>query len=131
MADTVNTLATLANTEWTYTHTIKSLKVRDVTVSGNVYPNTVIQTYWDYTAVTPANQTGTFSGATPFSLTANDTGEFIHFNQLQEANVLSWIYNSITGSYADHINEKINEQINNQINIISEPALPWANTSNT
>ena len=131
MADTVNTLATLANSEWTYTHTIRSLKVRDVTISGNVYPNTVIQTYWDYTAVTPANQTVTFSGATPLTLDANATSDFIQFNQLEEANVLSWIYNSITGSYADHINEKINEQINNQINIISEPALPWANTSNT
>lgn len=131
MANTLNTLASLANSQWTYTHTITSLKVKNVTISNNVYPNTVIQTYWKYEAVTPANQTGTFSGATPFTLNANDTSDFIHFNQLQEANVLSWIYNSISGSYADHINEKINEQINNQINIISEPSLPWANTSNT
>jgi hypothetical protein len=133
MAITTNTLASLANTQWTYTHTIKNLKVRDVTVNGNVYPNTIIQTYWDYKATTPANQTGTFSGATPFSLSPNEAGDFIHFSDLEEANVLSWIYNSINGSYADHINDKINEQIQDQISIISEPSLPWApaNTANT
>ena len=133
MAITTNTLASMANSEWTYNHTIKGLKVKNVTISGNVYPNTIIQTYWDYSAVTPANQKGTFAGATPFELNPDATGNFVHFNQLEEANVLSWIYNSITGSYADHINQKINEQIENQINIISEPGLPWApaNTANT
>jgi hypothetical protein len=129
---TQNTLSSLANSEWTYSHSITGLKVCDVLgADGNTYPNTVIQTYWKYSAVTPANQTGTFTGATPFNLdTQSNNFIFTNFNQLEESNVLNWIINSINGSYADHINEKINEQINNQIIIISEPLLPWANNIN-
>ena len=133
---TVNTLASLANSEWTYSNTITGLKVQNITgPDGNTYANTVIQTYWTYSAQTAQGQTGTFSGATPFTLgnVHSNTYVFTPFSELEEANVLSWIINSISGSYADHINEKIVEQINNQINVISEPGLPWApaNTANT
>ena len=133
---TVNTLASLANSEWTYSNTITGLKVQNITgPDGNLYANTVVQTYWTYSATTPDGHTGTFNGATPFTLgnVHSDTYSFTPFTDLEEANVLSWIINSISGSYADHINEKIVEQINNQINVISEPGLPWApaNTANT
>ena len=129
-----NTLATFANTQWTYSHTVKSLKVRDITHTANTYPNTVIQTYWEYSANTPEGVTGTFNGATPFTIdpTSNNFS-FIDFEHLEEEDVWNWIYNVITDGYAQHIQEKIGEQIHSKINIITEPSLPWAsgNTSNT
>jgi len=129
-----NTLATFANTQWTYTHTIKSMKVRDVTHTGNTYPNTVVQTYWEYSANTPDGITGTFNGATPLTLdpTSNNF-TFKTFDSLTEQDVITWIYNSINDGYAQHIQEKISEQIYSKVNIITEPSLPWApaNTSNT
>lgn len=107
----------------TYTWKITSLKVKDEGGKQNV----VCQTYWQKTGTDEAGNTGTFSGATPFTLDPTDaSGPFIPFNELTEEDVLAWIKSVVVGSYAEHVDGKIQEQIDEKVNPVTEPSLPWA-----
>ena len=104
--------------------------------SNTSFANSVVQTYWTLTGTDSSNNSGTFSGATPFtSLGQGNTYNFITFSNLVEANVTSWILNEVTGNpgYQQHIDEQIQKQIDEKISPVTEASLPWAsaNTANT
>lgn len=111
----------------TYTWSITSMKVRDETVNGTVYPGAVIQTYWEKTGTDEDGNTGMFAGATPFNYSGE--GEFTELANLTEAQVLGWIQDVVVGSYEEHVNEQIQRQIDEAKNPIVEPDLPWASDS--
>lgn len=113
----------------TYTWKITSLKVKDF--DGK--PNAIVQTYWQKIGTDENGNEGTFSGATPFTIDPNDdSGPFISFEDLTEADVIAWIQTVVVNDYERHVNEKIEEQINNKTNPEQEKPLPWvSNTATT
>lgn len=104
-------------------------------------PNVVVQTYWKKIGTDEDGNEGTFNGATPFSAATMPTGTtFIPFEQLTEADVLTWVKAVVVDNYADHVNEQIQKQIDAAKNPVVDATLPWvtdattntsANTSNT
>jgi hypothetical protein len=96
----------------------------------------VVGTQWKLTATDEDGNQGSFSGATPFSINSVNTGSFIEYSSLTEAQVLSWVKNIVSGSgstnYMDHINGVILKEINSKkwtsVNV-SETDLPWSPTS--
>jgi hypothetical protein len=107
----------------TYTWKVTGVKVKD---EGD-RQNAVVQTYWTKTGTDEAGNTGTFSGATPFSTLNMPPGnEFIPFDQLTEAIVLGWIQAVVVSGYEEHVNEQIMKQISDKITPVTEPTLPWA-----
>jgi hypothetical protein len=113
----------------TYTWKVTSLKVRN----EGEHQNAVVQTYWQKTGTDENGNTGSFSGATPFSTANMPAGQtFIPFAELTEEDVLTWIKAVVVGGYEEHVNGQILKQINEKINPVSEQSLPWAPTpSNT
>lgn len=108
----------------TYEYKVTSLKVRN---EGD-YANTVVQTYWTLTVTDEGGNSGTFHGATPFTYDpTDDSGPFIPFNELTEADVIAWISGVVNGNpgYKEHIDNQILKQITDKINPIVEPSLPW------
>jgi hypothetical protein len=96
----------------------------------------VVGTQWKLTATDEDGNQGSFSGATPFSINSVNTGSFIEYSSLTEAQVLSWVKNIVSGSgstnYMDHINGVILKEINSKkwISVnVSETDLPWSPTS--
>lgn len=114
----------------TYTWKVTGLK----TTTLNNTPNVVVQTYWEKIG-TEDGHTGKFSGATPFSADTMPAGTtFISFEELTEADVLTWIKAVVVDSYEQHVNQKIQEDINRLKNPVVDSSLPWspaANTANT
>ena len=109
----------------TYTWEITSLKTQNQTnADGVTLPNAVIQTYWKKTGTDSDGNTGSFSGATPFTAKDTPEGSFVAFADLTEATILSWIQEVATGGYEEHINLVIQSQIDEQT--VQEPDLPWA-----
>jgi hypothetical protein len=112
----------------TYTWEVTGMK----TTTFNDTPDIVVQTYWKKIGTDENGNEGTFSGATPFPLNNMPAGtSFIPFEDLTEADVLSWIQAVVVGNYADHVNGQILKQINEKKNPIVEPPLPWAPVTNT
>ena len=107
----------------TYTWKVTSVKTK--TENGN--QDAVVQTYWTKTGTDENGNSGTFSGATPFSTIGMPEGyEFVPFAQLTEAMVLDWIKAVVVGGYEEHVNAQIQKQIDEKVNPITEPSLPWA-----
>lgn len=107
----------------TYTWKVTGVKVKD---EG---PNTsaIVQTYWQKIGTDENGNTGTFSGATPFSSTNMPIGNtFVPFAELTEPMVLEWIQDVVVGGYEEHVNNQIAKQIADKITPIAEPSLPWA-----
>lgn len=108
----------------TYTWKVTSLKTKNV---ADNMPNAVVQTYWQKIGTDENGNTGTFSGATPFTVDPTDeSGPFIPFDQLTEEDVLTWIKSIVVGSYEEHVNGQIQKQIDEKVNPVSEASLPWA-----
>lgn len=106
-----------------YTWKVTSLKVRDMGSKTNA----VVQTYWQKIGTDENGNTGTFSGATPFTVDpTDDSGPFIPFEDLTEEDVLNWIKSVVVGGYEEHVNGVIAKQIEDKITPITEPKLPWA-----
>lgn len=105
----------------TYTWAVTGVKATNVGSETNY----VVQTYWTKTGTDENGNTGTFSGATPFAPVV-DQPDFVPFDQLTEAIVLSWIQPVVTGSYEQHVNDQIAKQIAEKINPVIDPPLPWA-----
>ena len=113
----------------TYTWKVTSLKVKNV---SDVKQNAVVQTYWQKIGTDESGNEGTFSGATPFTVDpTDDSGPFIPFDQLTEADVISWIQSIVVGGYEEHVNAQIQKQIDEKISPITEPTLPWAPPAET
>ena len=107
----------------TYTWKITGLKTR--TEGAN--QDAVVQTYWQKIGTDENNNTGTFSGATPFTTVGMPDGyTFVPFNQLTEEMVLNWIKAVVVGGYEEHVNAQIKKQIDDKLSPIAEPTLPWA-----
>jgi len=111
-----------------YTWKVTGLKTRDIENK----PSAVVQTYWTKTGTDDDGNTGTFHGATPFTVDPNDeSGPFIPFDQLTEQNVLDWIQTIVVGHYEEHVNAQIQKQIDEKKNPIIEATMPWAPSANT
>jgi hypothetical protein len=97
----------------------------------------VVGTQWKLTATDEDGNQGSFSGATPFNINEVNTGSFIEYSSLTEAQVLSWVKNHVSGSnvstnYMDHINGVILKEIASKkwtSITVSETDLPWSPTS--
>jgi len=106
-----------------YTWKITGLKTKDV---SEVRPDTVVQTDWTKTGMDENGNTGTFSGATPFTVDpTDDSGTFVPFNELTEQNILDWIKTIVVGDYEKHVNAQIQKQINDKIVVVKDMPLPW------
>jgi hypothetical protein len=113
----------------TYTWKITSLKKQDDPSAE--LNDIIVQTYWECKGTDEAGNAGTFSGATPFEPDKIDTGNFTTYENLTEAQVLSWIQNIVNNNqgYKTHIDEQIQKQIDAIIRPmveINSSALPWA-----
>lgn len=112
----------------TYTWKITGLKVRD---EGEKL-NSVVQTYWEKTGTDENGNTGTFIGATPFTVDpSDDSGPFIPFEQLTEEDVISWVKTIVVNEYEQHVNSQIQKQIDDKINPVRNEPLPWGGESVT
>ena len=97
----------------------------------------VVGTSWKLTGTDEDGNVGTFSGATPFSISTINTGSFTPYSELTESQVLNWIKNHVSGSnvstnYWEHISGVIQKEINDKKWAkveISETDLPWSPTS--
>ena len=110
----------------TYTWAITSLKkTTDVTLDID---NVVVQTTWTCTGTDEDGDSGTFNGATPFSLATVDPATFIPYEDLTEADVLGWIQAVVVGPYKDHVDAQINKQIaleKDPVVDVPEGDFPW------
>lgn len=113
----------------TYTWKIKGLKKQD---DPSVELNDIIvQTYWECTGTDADGNSATFHGATPFKPDQVDPDDFTTYENLTEAQVLSWIQAvvDVNPTYKAHIDEQIQKQIDAIVRPMTEvngDALPWA-----
>ena len=113
----------------TYTWKIKNLKKQD---DPSLELNDIIvQTYWECTGTDEDGNSGSFHGATPFEPDQVDPNNFTTYENLTEAQVLSWIQDVVNGNpgYKQHIDEQIQKQINAIVRPVVEVSgeeLPWA-----
>ena len=116
---------------FSYTHEITSLKVKDeVNDDGVTLQNAVCNTYWKRTGTDTDGNSGTFSGATPFTAASVGEDDFTDFADLTEAEVIGWITAVIDAdpAYKAHIDEQIQKQIDEENAVETEhagDALPW------
>jgi hypothetical protein len=110
----------------TYTWAVTGMKVTTVGTEADY----VVQTYWTKTGTDENGNTGMFSGATPLDPNPEQT-DFVPYDQLTQAIVLSWIQPVVTGSYEEHVNGVIAKQIADKIDPVTEPDLPWATPTPT
>jgi hypothetical protein len=96
----------------------------------------IVGTNWKITATDEDGNVGTFTGATPFSISTINTGSFVPYHELTEDVVLGWVKNHVSGSgstnYMAHINEMIGKEIraNKFVSLqVEEADLPWSPTS--
>lgn len=116
-----------------YTWAIKSLSK----TSGNGLDDVIVGTRWEVTGTDDSDNTsGTFIGATPFTLNSVNPESFVEYSSLTEETVLGWIKHHVSSStttgYWDHISERIQKTINDKRGVIKnvdEFDLPWAPTS--
>jgi hypothetical protein len=113
----------------TYTWKIKSLKKQDDPSAE--LNDIIVQTYWECTGTDSANNSGTFHGATPFEPDQVDPDNFTTYEDLTEAQVLSWVQDVVESnpSYKAHIDEQIQKQIDAVVRPMTEvnaDHLPWA-----
>lgn len=105
----------------TYTWAVTGMKV---TKAGTL-SNYVVQTYWTKTGTDENGNTGTFNGATPFAPDPTQS-DFVPYDQLTQAIVLSWIQPLVVGGYQEHVDGVIAAQIADKIDPVTEGDLPWA-----
>jgi hypothetical protein len=96
----------------------------------------IVGTNWKVVGTDPTDGlSGTFNGATPFTISSVDADNFIPYSELTQEQVLGWVQNSVSSSvtgYWGHIKERISKEINNarySVSTISNTDLPWSPTS--
>ena len=113
----------------TYKYEITGVKTKDEVVDSTTNPSAVVQTYWKLTGTDAEGNSGTFSGATPFTTTNMPAGStFVPFAQLTEAMVIGWVQAVVDGNpgYKQHIDAQIQKQIDEKIRPVTEAQMPWA-----
>ena len=109
----------------TYKWEITSLKTQNQTnADGDALASAVVQTYWKKTGTDSDGNTGSFSGATPFTAVNTPSGSFVAFADLTESTVLGWIQAVVVGGYEQHVNGQIQSQIDEQT--VQESDMPWS-----
>ena len=115
-----------------YTWKITSLKKSNT----NDLENVIIGTRWECTGTDSDGVSGTFNGATPFSLNSVNPENFVEYSSLTEEMVLDWIKNTVSGSaptnYWPHISERIQKAIEatkGVVQDVNEIDLPWSPVS--
>jgi hypothetical protein len=114
-----------------YTWAIKALSK----TSGNGLNDVIVGTRWECVGTDDDGITGTFTGATPFTINSVNPENFVEYSELTEETVLGWIKHSVSGSssgYFEHISERIQKSINEKKGVITnidEFNLPWSPTS--
>jgi hypothetical protein len=84
----------------------------------------IVQTYWTKTSTDINGKSGTFKGATPFTL--KEDSEFIPLSLLTEETVVEWIKASIPAHLELHMAEIIARQIDAQyVPSVVDIELPW------
>ena len=117
---------------YTYTYKVDSLKIKDETNhEGATLNKAVYQTYWTITGTNAAGQEASWSGATPFTAANVPAGSFKSFEDLVEADVVSWIRNVVENDagYLAHINERLDKEIEDKFGTsvnVESSSLPWA-----
>jgi hypothetical protein len=116
----------------TYDWKLIGLKKQD---SDNVN-EAIVGTNWKITATDEDGNVGTFTGATPFSISTINTGSFVPYSELTETMVLGWVKNLVSGSSAYNYMPHIMQQIQKEIDKkkwsrldVNENDLPWSPTS--
>jgi hypothetical protein len=116
----------------TYDWKLIGLKKQD---SENVN-EAIVGTNWKITATDEDGNVGTFTGATPFSISTINTGSFVPYHELTEEIVLGWVKNHVSGSgptnYMEHIDKQIQKEIvaTKWVKVeVDEANLPWSPTS--
>jgi hypothetical protein len=105
----------------TYTWKVTGLKTTSFANTNNV----VVQVYWDKIGNDGLFE-GTFSGATPFDTAKIPQGVKLKpFNKLTEEEVISWIQDTVTGAYEEHVNRQISRQIEEAKGTVVSVKLPW------
>ena len=101
--------------------------------NGENIDDAVVGTQWKLKATDEDGNEGTFTGATPFSISTINTSSFTPYSELTETQVLNWIKNHVSGSgpsnYWGHISEVIEKEINSKKWVkleVSEADLPWS-----
>lgn len=108
----------------TYTWKLKSLKKTNTSDLSDV----VIGTRWELTGTDEDGISGTFYGATPFSLNKVDPNNFTPYEQLTQEQVLDWIKGFVTDKYKEHVESQIQKQIDaikNPSNEVEDRSFPW------
>jgi len=115
-----------------YTWKITALKKSN---SGDL-ENVIIGTRWECIGTDSDGTTGTFVGATPFSVNSVNPESFVDYSSLTEDTVLGWIKNHVSGSgptnYWPHISERIEKAIEASKGVVqdvNEIDLPWSSVS--
>lgn len=113
----------------TYRYEVTGIKTKDEVVDSTTNPSAVVQTYWKLTGTDEQGNSGSFSGATPFTTTTMPAGStFVPFAELTEAMVIAWIEDVVETSpgYKQHIDAQIQKQIDEKIRPVTEAQMPWA-----
>lgn len=116
---------------FTYTWEVTGLRTRDeLNAEGEVLPGAVVQTYWKVVGTDEAGNTGSFTGATPFTAKDVPAGEFVAFSELTEEVVLEWIKAVVEKdkAYKMHIDSRILNEIDQTKT--KDALLPWAPEKN-
>ena len=108
----------------TYTWAITSLAKTNEADLQNV----IVQTTWTCTGTDEDGDSGTFNGATPFPLNTVNPDDFIPYEDLTEADVISWVQAVVVGSYKEHVDAQINKQIflkKHPVDQVPNGDFPW------
>jgi len=117
---------------YTYNWQITGLKKQNTDSVNGV----IIGTHWKLTATDSDGNEGTFSGATPFTLSQVDYDNFIAYEDLEEQHVIGWVKAVVTGShgYWDHISGVIEAEVSKskfEHKEVLNLDLPWSTGSVT
>jgi hypothetical protein len=115
----------------TYEWKLKSIKKQnDPSLQLN---DIIVQTYWELIGTDENGNSGTFTGATPFSPQQVDPENYTEYANLTESQILGWIEDVVTNneSYKTHIDQRILKQIESKIKPIVEVTenFPWASNN--
>lgn len=109
-----------------YTFNVTQLEIAPTGSDGHT--DVVTRVRYNYIGVDTDGYSGSFAGATPMPTPA-DTGSFVPFSQLTEADVVDWLE---AVSDKGHMQYMIQKQIANQKEPQSVPApLPWGGNEPT
>ena len=117
---------------FTYEWKLTGLKKQNT----NTLTDVIVGTNWKITATDEDGNSGTFNGATPFTVEDLNGDGFVDYRDLTEELVIGWVKNYVSGSAPSNYMSHINQQIQKQIDTVKFATLdvgaadmPWSPTS--